>query len=323
MAITFASRCKEYDALWAGLSIRKENEREVFATARRIMGHRDRYEPVAKATGVPWFVVGIIHSLECSLSFEKHLHNGDPLMRGGKPVKTVRVPAGRGPFESWEESAIDAIRYDKLDKESDWTPARIAYCFERYNGWGYANKGVPSPYLWSFTTAYERGKFVQDGVYSPVAVSKQAGAMAILKAMALSDPTSVRFGDAPEPPAVEFPKAKQPEPPPAPPVVAVVTATTEVAKSPTNWSVVTLLGLVLQGFVDWVSGVTDFVAKILPSVSTEVHQAVEPIQALGQTMQLKVAAIIPAIAIILSLVIVIRNWRNKQTIKAKEAAHVV
>ena len=44
--------------------------------------------------------------------------------------------------------------------------------------------GVPSPYLWSGTNVYTRGKFVRDGVYDPNAVSAQIGAVALLKRMA-------------------------------------------------------------------------------------------------------------------------------------------
>ena len=37
-----------------------------------------RYDQVANATGVPWYVIGIIHEMEGGLNFTTHLHNGDP-----------------------------------------------------------------------------------------------------------------------------------------------------------------------------------------------------------------------------------------------------
>jgi lysozyme family protein len=52
---------------------------------------------------------------------------------------------------------------------------------ERYNGLGYRNKGIYSPYLWSFTNHYIEGKYIADGVWSATAVSKQVGCAAILK----------------------------------------------------------------------------------------------------------------------------------------------
>jgi lysozyme family protein len=79
----------------------------------RVAGGHARYQAVAQATGVPWWVIGIIHSMEAGLRFDRHLHNGDPLT-----AHTVRVPAGRPevgqpPF-AWEASAEDALAHDSL-----------------------------------------------------------------------------------------------------------------------------------------------------------------------------------------------------------------
>jgi hypothetical protein len=52
---------------------------------------------------------------------------------------------------------------------------------EAYNGWGYVKKGINSPYLWSGTNHYTSGKYVRDGVFDPRAVSKQLGAVCMLK----------------------------------------------------------------------------------------------------------------------------------------------
>jgi lysozyme family protein len=54
---------------------------------------------------------------------------------------------------------------------------------EGYNGWGYRNRGVPSPYNWSGTNIYDSGKFTSDGHYSPSAIDQQLGVCAILKRM--------------------------------------------------------------------------------------------------------------------------------------------
>ena len=69
---------------------------------------RARYASVSAQTGVPWWVIGLIHMMEAGQSFRCHLHNGDPLT-----ARTVQVPAGRPktgqpPF-IWEESAADAL----------------------------------------------------------------------------------------------------------------------------------------------------------------------------------------------------------------------
>jgi len=162
-------------------SIKTEHAAEVQAEAERIRVHRQRYAAVAAHfPGMPWWVPGILHSLECGLSFHQHLHNGDPLS-----ARTVQVPKGRPktgtpPF-TWEESARDALVYDGLDQITDWSPGAALAAFENYNGTGYRRRGVPSPYLWSFTDQYRCGKYTADGRYDPLAVSRQCGCAALLK----------------------------------------------------------------------------------------------------------------------------------------------
>ncbi len=41
-----------------------------------------------------------------------------------------------------------------------------------------------SPYLWSFSTHYQCGKYVADGRWSETAVSKQCGAAVLLRRLA-------------------------------------------------------------------------------------------------------------------------------------------
>jgi hypothetical protein len=73
--------------------------------------------------------------------------------------------------------------FHKIAK-ADWTPARMAYEWEKYNGFGYRRAGRPlSPYLWSGSMHYTKGKFVADHKYDPNAVSQQIGTMCLLKAL--------------------------------------------------------------------------------------------------------------------------------------------
>ena len=62
----------------------------------------------------------------------------------------------------------------------------MLYTIERYNGTGYLryHKNVPTPYLWSGSQHYVKGKYVSDGKWSSSAVSKQVGAAVILKELA-------------------------------------------------------------------------------------------------------------------------------------------
>lgn len=161
--------------------IKPEHAAEVREEAGRIVANRKRYEAVAgNIARVPWWAIGILHSMECGLSFKQHLHNGDPLT-----ARTVQVPKGRPtsgqpPF-TWEESAIDALRHDGLDEIADWNPGAALVSFENYNGTGYRRRGVPSPYLWSFTDLYRCGKYTADGKYDALAVSRQCGCAALMK----------------------------------------------------------------------------------------------------------------------------------------------
>lgn len=59
----------------------------------------------------------------------------------------------------------------------------MLYLLEAYNGFGYRGRGVPSPYLWSFSNLYRAGKFVADCVFDPNTVSKQCGAAVMVRVM--------------------------------------------------------------------------------------------------------------------------------------------
>lgn len=48
---------------------------------------------------------------------------------------------------------------------------------------GYRKRGKASPYVWSGTDKYKKGKYVGDGSYSANTVDAQAGTAAVLKAM--------------------------------------------------------------------------------------------------------------------------------------------
>ncbi|WP_299153523.1 peptidoglycan-binding protein [uncultured Tateyamaria sp.] len=143
-----------------------------------------RYRRVEQMTGVPWWVVCIIHMLEASANFKLHLHNGDPLS-----APTVRVPAGRPESwrvgMTWAESAADALigAGRSLGSVTDWSVGSALEVLERYNGLGYRKRGRMSPYLWSGSEYFDKGKYVADGKFDPNAVSQQVGAACLLKRM--------------------------------------------------------------------------------------------------------------------------------------------
>lgn len=186
------SLAEEYRHLFDTCLINDNREAEIEDVLERIENNRSRYARVAEALSLPWFLVAVIHHMESSLNFARHLHNGDPLS-----AKTVHIPAGRpktgSPPFTWEESAVDALKYHKLDTWQDWSAPGLLYKLEEYNGWGYRlyHPHVLSPYLWSGSNHYRRGKYLADGTWSDTAVSQQVGAAVLLRRWA--EKGTIRF----------------------------------------------------------------------------------------------------------------------------------
>lgn len=174
----------EYLRLYETCRIRPRHADTIAWYVNRIREGQARYEVLGRDLNIPWKFIAITHSLEASNDFTKHLHNGDPLS-----ARTVRVPAGRlpgvNPPYSFTQSAHDAMKMKDYHRQTDWTIEAMLYRWEKYNGWGYRRPSIaiPTPYLWSFSEHYTKGKFVRDGVYDPNAVSGQAGAAVLLKAI--------------------------------------------------------------------------------------------------------------------------------------------
>ena len=198
MANDFGSLRAEYTGLWQRMQIRPERMAEVNAIANRLIALKPRYQQVAAATRVPWGIIAALHYREASNDFNGVLHNGERIIGTGRLTRLV--PPNRGPFSTWEESAIDALTMPphKLQEVDSWTIERACYEIERFNGFGYRNHHpeVKSPYLWSFSNNYSSGKYVADGQFSSSAVDKQCGTMPILKRMMELD-ASVRLDGAP------------------------------------------------------------------------------------------------------------------------------
>ncbi|EJN13415.1 hypothetical protein PMI42_03271 [Bradyrhizobium sp. YR681] len=165
---------------------------EAANVALRLYKARQRYQAVERETGVPWPAIAVIHQRESSQDWRASLAQGDPWNR-----VSVHVPAGRGPFDSWEAAAIDALVKCPpfLARHKDWSTAAALTALETYNGVGYAARGVPSPYLWSGTNQYRAGKYVRDGVYDSSKVDPQLGCAALLMALMELDP-GIRFAGA-------------------------------------------------------------------------------------------------------------------------------
>jgi len=183
--LSFEKLREEYYGLFVSCDLDAGRLAEIDRIVDAIFAQQPRYEAVAnKLVSVPWYFIGCLHNMECSLSFLRHLHNGDWLRK-----QTVNVPAGRplrwSPPGTWEESAWDAMEMKGLRTWAHWDVAGMLFQAERFNGFGYRlyHPEVRSPYLWAGSAHYAGGKYVADGKWSSTARSEQLGVGVLLRRM--------------------------------------------------------------------------------------------------------------------------------------------
>ena len=140
-----------YTIIYNRALIKLSKEQEVKLISKRILEGKERYEGVAETldNGIPWWFIGITHFMEAGHKYPKqfdyHLHCGDPLtartfhVPSGRPIADPK--AGKGKPYTWEESALDALKYMKYDKVTDWSIENCLILFEKFNGLGYKKKG--------------------------------------------------------------------------------------------------------------------------------------------------------------------------------------
>lgn len=131
----------------------------------------------------PCFFIAAIHNQESSRDvgeFKACLHNGERII--GTGLKTTLVPKNRGPFNTWNEAAIDALKDEsKIATGKLTTLGAWLYMLENYNGMGYRKNGVSSPYLWAMTDQYTKGYYVGDHNFQSEVVTDHFGAVALIK----------------------------------------------------------------------------------------------------------------------------------------------
>lgn len=164
-----------YSVAWSQMQYTTGYYNLIKADALLVLKGKVRYQVVEAATKIPWWVIGAIHFKEASCNFLGCLANGEQIIGTGK--KTTIVPIGKGPYSTWEDSAIDALYLEgKLfDAIKIVNPemAEVLYAVERYNGTGYisgAGKKDTSPYLWARSSINDgTGLYVADGKYDQAA----------------------------------------------------------------------------------------------------------------------------------------------------------
>jgi lysozyme family protein len=182
----YGTKWPQYAAQLNRMVIKPSRLAELTRYAEFALAHKDTYLAVEKATGVTWPHVAVLHRRESDADFRTYLGNGDPLNR-----RTTHVPRGRGPFNSFQAGAIDALHLDGLDRVLDWRIEKVLYYCEVFNGAGYDMHGRPSPYVWGGTNIQQAGKYIADGEWSSSAWDSQPGCAPILALIVKLDPTVI------------------------------------------------------------------------------------------------------------------------------------
>lgn len=145
--------------------------------AQRMLACKPMYVAAARRVGQSWWgFFACTHWLEASCDPRRQILNGQPWNQ-----QTTIEPTGQGPWSSWEEAAVFGVEWQGVTPENTDTLQELLRWLERWNGFGYRNLGVNSPYLWSGTNhGVGCGKFVRDHVYDKNAVSGQVGCAPLL-----------------------------------------------------------------------------------------------------------------------------------------------
>jgi len=178
---------------WANAKLTPARKPEFKAPAQKAVTNKARYQSIEAQTGVSWVFIAVSHYRESTQNFSRSLAQGDPWNK-----VSTHVPAGRGPFASFEDAAVDALVNcaPHAARNKDWSIGGMLTLLEQYNGLSYANANRPSPYIWSGTDQYKIGKVLVDHGPIEEVVDKQLGCAGLILAMMSLDP-SITFGGPP------------------------------------------------------------------------------------------------------------------------------
>lgn len=187
----------EYETLLARMLVTRQHEVDQVAHRLLTFVNEGKYTEVSAKTGVPIVWMATSFEREASSNFRLSPAQGDPL-----DEISTHVPKGLGPYAgpiAWQQAAEDAYRIDGLDRvgAANWTAARACFEGEIFNGMGYRQHGIHSPYLWAGTNNYSAGKYTSDGHFDPSAVDQQLGIVPVMLRM-IELQSSLAFVMAPQ-----------------------------------------------------------------------------------------------------------------------------
>ena len=134
--------------------------------------HRPRYESISAAVGIPWYVIGVLHLIECNFDFDRAL------------VSNLQAHREEESLSLFEQTAAEALRTLGFLDWSDYSVEGTLYRLEMHGGFEYRwyHPEVKSPFLWAGTNQYTKGRYI-DGKFDANAVVEQIGAATILFVM--------------------------------------------------------------------------------------------------------------------------------------------
>ncbi len=276
---------REYSALWLTAAIDKDTEMQARSWARTALSARPLYDPISKGTGVPWFIVAILHKLQCNGDIGRRLADGLPRREG-----------------TFEQDAIAAIKASEIGGHVSWPFWRILWAMEKFNGadFGYRAHGIHSPYLWAGTSAYETGVFVQPGVFSRTIPARwRLGAAVLLRALVSVDEKCLDC-DLPRPGHASSAPVKTCAEP--------AKEYAHLAGSGTIWSASVAAILVAVRHLEASFG-------ILPQFAVDQGSIVAPLQTLANAVKDRFDIVSGAIILVLLAVVIVRHARDKQQLR--------
>ena len=160
---------------------------EMDRVMRRVEDRLPIIDEVARRANMPREMVAAIWYREDSgMRTDRYLHNGERLGR-----TTTLVPRG---IYFGRDQFVDAAVHALSQKSStaralglhygSTDQAAMAAFTERYNGFGYRNRGVPSAYVTAGSQHYRGGMYVADGRFSSSARDRRLGTLPIISEMA-------------------------------------------------------------------------------------------------------------------------------------------
>jgi len=179
--ITYEQSRQGYLNLWRKMEVQPGRIKASNNLAETIVHLRSRYFVIQQQTSVPWWFIGLLHMRESSFNFGTYLGDGSNL-------------AGR--WASFADGAHAALAHEGFVGVKDWPVSYQLWASEKWNGQGYfALPHVNSPYLWSWSNLYVRGKYRHDGPggFDASFVDPQPGVAPVLASLIAISPEVAEY----------------------------------------------------------------------------------------------------------------------------------